>query len=90
MKIALFDYIVKLILKELKKSEALIQFVTDRLGHDRRYAMDASKIKKELGGGGIGITRLGHRDGAVNVAVKPANLEFIGYGRKRWNGGQRV
>ena len=41
--------IVKLILKELKKPESLIQFVTDRLGHDRRYAMDASKLRNELG-----------------------------------------
>ena len=31
------------------QSLSLIQFVTDRLGHDYRYAMDASKIKKELG-----------------------------------------
>ena len=31
------------------KSEDLIQFVTDRLGHDRRYAIDNSKISKELG-----------------------------------------
>jgi len=29
--------------------EELIEFVTDRLGHDRRYAMDASKIERELG-----------------------------------------
>ena len=41
--------IVKLILHELKKPESLIKFVQDRLGHDRRYAIDASKIKKELG-----------------------------------------
>lgn len=41
--------IVKLILKELGKSESLISFVDDRLGHDRRYAIDASKMKKELG-----------------------------------------
>ncbi len=41
--------IVKLILKELGKPETLIEFVQDRLGHDRRYAIDASKIKKELG-----------------------------------------
>ena len=27
----------------------LITFVTDRLGHDRRYAIDASKIQQELG-----------------------------------------
>lgn len=41
--------IVKTILKELGKSEDQITFVTDRLGHDRRYAIDASKIKSELG-----------------------------------------
>ncbi|MDR2577780.1 MAG: dTDP-glucose 4,6-dehydratase [Chitinispirillales bacterium] len=41
--------IVKLILAELKKPESLITFVEDRLGHDRRYAIDASKIKNELG-----------------------------------------
>jgi dTDP-glucose 4,6-dehydratase len=41
--------IVKLILKELGKPESLIAFVEDRLGHDRRYAIDASKIKNELG-----------------------------------------
>lgn len=41
--------IVKLILKELDKPESLISFVEDRLGHDRRYAIDASKIKNELG-----------------------------------------
>ncbi|MDZ4243094.1 MAG: dTDP-glucose 4,6-dehydratase, partial [Candidatus Omnitrophota bacterium] len=38
--------IVKLLLKTLGKPESLIQFVTDRLGHDRRYAIDASKIKR--------------------------------------------
>lgn len=41
--------IVKLILKELGKPESLIQYVEDRLGHDRRYAIDAAKIKEELG-----------------------------------------
>lgn len=41
--------IVKRILKELGKSEELIQFVKDRPGHDRRYAIDATKIKNELG-----------------------------------------
>jgi dTDP-glucose 4,6-dehydratase len=30
-------------------SRKLITFVTDRLGHDRRYAIDASKIQRELG-----------------------------------------
>ena len=41
--------IVKLILKELGKPESLITFVTDRLGHDRRYAIDSGKIQRELG-----------------------------------------
>lgn len=41
--------IVKLILKELGKSEDLINYVTDRLGHDRRYAIDNTKITTELG-----------------------------------------
>jgi dTDP-glucose 4,6-dehydratase len=41
--------IVKLILKELRKDESLITYVKDRPGHDRRYAIDATKIKTELG-----------------------------------------
>ncbi|MBI1379662.1 MAG: dTDP-glucose 4,6-dehydratase [Planctomycetaceae bacterium] len=41
--------IVKRILAELKRPESLIQYVKDRPGHDRRYAIDASKIQKELG-----------------------------------------
>ena len=40
--------IVKLILKHLKKSEDLVEFVKDRPGHDRRYAIDTTKIKMEL------------------------------------------
>ena len=41
--------IVKKVLSILEKPENLISFVTDRPGHDRRYAIDASKIKDELG-----------------------------------------
>lgn len=41
--------IVKLILKKLGKSEDLITYVTDRKGHDLRYAIDPEKIHKELG-----------------------------------------
>lgn len=41
--------VVKLILKLLGKPESLISFVKDRLGHDRRYAIDATKITNELG-----------------------------------------
>ena len=40
---------VKLILRELGKPESLISYVTDRLGHDRRYAIDSTKIRSELG-----------------------------------------
>ncbi|WP_391203017.1 GDP-mannose 4,6-dehydratase [Psychrobacillus sp. L4] len=41
--------IVKLILNYLNKEENLIEFVQDRFGHDRRYAIDNSKISKGLG-----------------------------------------
>ena len=41
--------IVKLILEKLGKSEDLITFVEDRKGHDRRYAIDPTKIKNNLG-----------------------------------------
>lgn len=40
--------IAKKILAYMGKSEQLLEFVPDRLGHDRRYAIDASKIRKEL------------------------------------------
>lgn len=41
--------IVKIIIKELGKPEELITFVTDRKGHDLRYAIDPTKIRNELG-----------------------------------------
>ena len=41
--------IVKLICKELGKPESLITYVTDRKGHDMRYAIDPTKIHNELG-----------------------------------------
>ena len=41
--------IVKLICRELGKPESLITYVTDRKGHDRRYAIDPVKIYSELG-----------------------------------------
>ena len=41
--------IVKKILSLLEKPESLIQYVTDRPGHDRRYAIDASKAREQLG-----------------------------------------
>ena len=41
--------VVKLILDELGKSKDLIIYVEDRKGHDQRYAIDPSKIKRDLG-----------------------------------------
>jgi dTDP-glucose 4,6-dehydratase len=41
--------IVKLVLNHLKKPDSLIPYVKDRPGHDRRYAIDASKMKNEFG-----------------------------------------
>ena len=41
--------IVKIILETLDKPESLIHYVTDRKGHDLRYAIDPSKISSELG-----------------------------------------
>ncbi|PFL59964.1 dTDP-glucose 4,6-dehydratase [Bacillus cereus] len=40
--------IVQKILKFLNKDQSQITFISDRLGHDRRYAMDSTKLKKEL------------------------------------------
>ena len=40
--------LVKMILKKLGKPETLISFVPDRLGHDRRYAIDSSFAQREL------------------------------------------
>ena len=41
--------VVKKIIKIMNKDENMIEYVTDRLGHDQRYAIDWSKINKELG-----------------------------------------
>jgi dTDP-glucose 4,6-dehydratase len=41
--------IVRTILKFLDKPESLVNYVQDRPGHDRRYALDSSKLRKELG-----------------------------------------
>ncbi len=41
--------VVKTILKQLCKPESLIEYVTDRPGHDLRYAIDSSKSENELG-----------------------------------------
>ena len=41
--------VIKTILKILGKPETLIQYVTDRPGHDRRYSLDSSKLRSQLG-----------------------------------------
>ena len=41
-------YIIRNLLVKVEKYEELLIFVEDRLGHDRRYAIDASKIHEEL------------------------------------------
>lgn len=41
--------VARAILAATGRPESLLTFVTDRLGHDRRYALDASKIARELG-----------------------------------------
>lgn len=41
--------VIRNILAHLNKSDSLISYVKDRLGHDRRYAIDSSKIQAELG-----------------------------------------
>ena len=42
-------HVVRTLLAHLGKPETLVHFVTDRPGHDRRYAMDATKMRDELG-----------------------------------------
>ena len=44
-----YDILVQAVLAALGKPESLITFVTDRPGHDRRYAIDPTKIHRELG-----------------------------------------
>ncbi len=41
--------VVREILRQLERPESLIRFVKDRPGHDRRYAIDCSKVETELG-----------------------------------------
>ena len=43
--------LLRMLLGTMNKPESLLRQVTDRLGHDRRYAVDCSRIKSELGWG---------------------------------------
>ena len=51
--------VAKTILDHLGKPHSLIRFVTDRPGHDRRYAIDFSKIEKDAGMGTVDLFRRG-------------------------------
>jgi dTDP-glucose 4,6-dehydratase len=66
--------IVKTILQLLGKPESLIKFVTDRPGHDRRYAIDDRKIERELG-----WTRARSLDEGLRATVEwyRANAEWV-------------
>ncbi len=66
--------VARLILKSLRKPETLIQFVKDRPGHDRRYAIDSSKIKRELGWS----ARFSFEEGIQKtIAWYQANTEWV-------------
>ena len=54
--------VVELILETLGKPHELISYVTDRLGHDRRYAIDSAKIRAELGWKPLHTPREGIRE----------------------------
>jgi dTDP-glucose 4,6-dehydratase len=54
--------VVELILETLGKPHELISYVTDRLGHDRRYAIDSAKIRSELGWKPLHMPREGIRE----------------------------
>jgi dTDP-glucose 4,6-dehydratase len=56
--------IVRAILAELGKPESLIRYVSDRPGHDRRYAIDDRKIERDLG-----WTRSRHFDEGLRATV---------------------
>jgi dTDP-glucose 4,6-dehydratase len=65
--------LARLILKTLGKPESLLTFVTDRLAHDRRYAIDSTRLRTKLGW-------------APSIAFEPGIAETIAWYRanERW------
>lgn len=84
--------VVKTVLRELGKPESLITYVTDRKGHDRRYAIDPTKIETRLGWQptyrfeeGIKVTvawYLAHKDWWQNII----SGDYQDYYRKMYQG----
>ncbi|OHE89488.1 MAG: dTDP-glucose 4,6-dehydratase [Verrucomicrobia bacterium RIFCSPLOWO2_12_FULL_64_8] len=74
-----------------RKHDTLITFVQDRPGHDRRYAIDCTKIRRELGwkpqeSFATGLAKtvdwyLGHRDWAADITARRYARERLGTGQ---------
>jgi dTDP-glucose 4,6-dehydratase len=75
--------IVHLILKSLGKDESLITYVADRPGHDRRYAIDSTKIEKELGWKPVIDFETGMRQTIEWYLQNPAWVEHVKSGAYR-------
>jgi dTDP-glucose 4,6-dehydratase len=80
--------IVQTVLNELGKPESLITYVADRLGHDRRYAIDASKIERELGWRPSRTFETGIRETVQWYMTNKAWLENIRQRHSSKNGGK--
>ena len=83
----------KLICKALGKPESLITYVTDRKGHDMRYAIDPTKIHKELGwlpetmfADGIQKTIQWYLDNQALVGERSSTGEYQNYFEKHVRG----
>jgi len=84
--------IVRTLLDLLGKPHSLIKFVTDRPGHDRRYATDPAKIERELGwspretfDSGIEKTVLWYQDNSEWVA-RTRSGEYLDYYKRTYGG----
>ncbi len=88
--------IVRLILKQLGRSEDLITFVKDRPGHDRRYAIDSTKIERELGWRPVTQFEQGMKETIEWYRSNPAWVEhvrsgeYLNYYRKMYQLRQRT